>query len=93
MYDWSFIGSNARHYARVVPRREPVEAKLEHSRQHEVEAHEGVAAHARIWRPALEVVAVERLDHSLAEFLLQVPAVIRNVEEAGHPPSVLHRVQ
>jgi len=39
-----------------------VEAELEDAVQHEVETHERVAAHARVRRAALEVVAVEGLD-------------------------------
>ena len=69
---------DARHDSRVVAGGEPVESHLQDTRQHEVEPHEGVAPHAWIGRPALEVVAVEGLDHPLPEILLQVPAVIRN---------------
>jgi hypothetical protein len=76
---------------RVVTGGETVEAKLAHPREHQVEPHERVAAHARVGRASREVVAVERLDHALAELPLQVPAVIRNVEEARHAPSVLDR--
>ena len=66
------------HDAGVVPGGQPVEAELDHARQHQVEAHEGVASHAGVRSATLEVIAVEGLDDSLAEFLLEVPAVIRN---------------
>ena len=77
----------------VVTGREAVEAKLEHAAEHEVEAHECVAAHARIRRPALEVVAVKRFDDPLAELLLQVPAVIRNAEQRRDATRVLDSVE
>ncbi len=77
----------------VVAGREAVEAELEDARQHEVEAHEGVAPHARIGRAAREIRLVERLDHALAELLLQVPAVIRNVEQRCDAARVLDGVQ
>ena len=76
--------------ARVVAGCKAVEAQRQHPRQHQVEADEGVAAHAGVGRPAFEVGAVERLDHPLAELFLQVPAVIRNVEQARDPSGVLH---
>jgi hypothetical protein len=79
--------------SRVVPRRQLVEAQGENAAEHEVEADECVAANARIRRPALQVVAMKGLDHALAEFLLQVPAVIRNVEQRSHAPRVLDCIQ
>src|SRR5207253_10211054 len=42
---------------------------------------------------ALEVSAVERLDDSFAKLALQVPAVIRNVEQRGHASRVFYGVE
>src|SRR5207245_5697013 len=81
------------HDAGVVPGGQPVEAELDHARQHQVEAHEGVASHAGVRSATLEVIAVEGLDDSLAEFLLEVPAVIRNAYEARHATRVLDGVE
>src|ERR1700694_4589700 len=81
------------HDARVVARGELVETQLDYSRQHQVETDECVAAHAWVGRPAGQVGAVKGLDHPLAELLLPVPAVIRNVEERGDATCVLHGVQ
>ena len=81
----------ALHDARVVPGREPVESKLDHPREHQVETHQRVAAHARVGGTAFQVRPVKGLDHPLAELLLQVPAVIRNVEERGHAAGILDR--
>ena len=64
---------------RVVAGGQGVEAQAEHPVEHQVEAHEGVAAQAGVGSLAGQVGAVERLDHSLAELGLQVPAVV------GHP--------
>src|SRR5205085_7789283 len=75
---------------RVVPGREAVEPEVEDPPEHEVEAHERVAANAWVRRASLEVVAVERLDHALAELPLEVPAVIGNVEQRSHAPRILH---
>src|SRR5690349_1878611 len=69
------------HHARVVTGRERVEPELEHATEHQVEAHEGVAANAGVWCSAFDVVAVERLDHALGELSLEVPAVIRNAQQ------------
>ena len=76
---------------RVVPGREAVESEVQDPPEHEVEANECIAADARVRRAALEVVAMERLDHALAELALEVPAVIRNVEQRGHASRILHR--
>ena len=78
---------------RVVSRRQLVEAQREHAAEHEVEPDEGVAADARIRRPALQVVAVKRLDDPLAELLLEVPTVIRNAEQRGDATRVLDSIQ
>src|SRR3989442_8419725 len=80
-------------HPRVVACRKPVESKLEHAGGHEVEAHERVAAHAWIWRAALEVGAVEGLNHPFPKLALQGPAVIRNVEDRGNAPRVFHGVE
>src|SRR6266516_1452220 len=69
---------------RVVPRREAVEAEVQYPPEHEVEADERVAANAWVRRAALEVLAMERLDHAFAELALEVPAVIRNAEQRGN---------
>src|SRR5690348_2149570 len=58
----------------VVAGRQPVETKLEDAVEHQIETHEGVAAHAGVWGAALQVVAVERLDDPLTELALEVPA-------------------
>jgi hypothetical protein len=79
--------------ARVVAGREPVEPELQHAREHQVEPDERVAANTRIRRPSLEVVAVKRLDDALAELSLEVPAVVRNAEQARHAPRILNRRQ
>ena len=76
---------------RVVPRGEPVETQVDHPPEHQVEAHERVASDAWIGSTTREVRAVERLDHTLAELLLQVPAVIRNAEDGSDAARVLHR--
>src|SRR3989442_8205424 len=81
------------HDPRVVAGGQPVESELEHAREHEVEAHERIASHAGIRGAALEVGAVERLDDPFPELALQVPAVIRNVEDRGDTARVLHRRQ
>src|SRR5207244_5395798 len=79
--------------ARVMTGGELLEAQLDDAREHQVEPHERVAADAGVRRPAFEVVAVKWLDDALAELRLQVPAVIRNVEKARDPASVLDRVE
>ena len=78
---------------RVVPCRKLVEPQVEHAVEHQVEAHERVAADTRVGRPAFEVVAVERLDDPLSELFLEVPAVIRNAEQRGDAPRILDRVE
>src|SRR5712692_2599373 len=79
--------------AGVVPRGELLEAQVEYAREHQVEAHEGVAPNAGVGRPALEVVAMKWLDHALAELGFQVPAVIGNAEDGCHAPGVFDRRQ
>src|SRR6202171_1169599 len=79
--------------SRVVASRQPVETQVEHPAEHEVEPYECVAAHAGVGRAALEVVAVKRLDDPLAELLLEVPAVIRNVEQGRDAARVLDGVE
>ena len=69
---------------RVMSGGEPVKPELEHPPKHQVETDEGVAPQARIRRPTRQVRLVERLDHTLAELQLQVPAVIRNVEDGRY---------
>src|SRR6266851_6717465 len=70
---------------------ELVEAELQHSREHEVEADERIAAEAWVRSPPLEVVAMKGLDDPLTELGLEVPAVIRNAEQRRDPASVLDR--
>src|SRR5260370_40221895 len=81
------------HDAGVVTGGELLEAELQDAGEHEVEADERVAAHARVRGPAFEVVPMERLDDPLAELRLEVPAVIRNVEDGCDPPCVFDRRQ
>src|SRR6266704_495035 len=77
--------------ARVVTGGELVETELDDSREHEVEAHERIAADARVRGPALEVVAMKRLDDALAELRLQVPAVVRNIQQVRDSARILDR--
>src|SRR3989449_6602157 len=81
------------HDPRVVAGGQPVESEVEHAREHEVEAHERIASHAGIRGAALEVGAMERLDDPFPELPLQVPAVIRNVEQRCHASRVFYGVE
>ena len=78
---------------RVMSGGEPVKPELEHPPKHQVETDEGVAPQARIRRPTRQVRLVERLDHTLAELQLQVPAVIRNVEDGRDAPRIFYSRQ
>ncbi len=73
----------------VVAGGERVEPERAHAPQHQVEAHEGVAADAGVGGPASQVSGMEGFDDALAELSFQVPHVVRHAEQVGHPPRVL----
>jgi len=76
---------------RVVPGRQRLRAEAIGQCDHRVEAHEAVAAHARVRRLTGGVVAHPRLHHARAKLVAQVQGEVRQPHAVRERPGAAHR--
>ena len=77
----------------VVPGREARRTEGVRQREHLIEAHLAVAAHARVGGAAGRVAVEEVVDHLGAEALPHVEGHVRDAHAVGEPPRAEHRLR